>query len=231
MKRIEHWLFDLDDTLYPASNGMFGHISQRITQRVSDTLGLSLDEARTVQKAYWKKYGTSLRGLVVEHGVDPEAYLTYVHDVPIEQLLSRDEALRALLQRLPGRRHIFTNSPREYALRVLAALGVDDLFEQVFDIRHCDLRPKPDPHAYTRVLAALDAPARACLFVDDAPRNLHPARAHGMTTVWLRSPHSQAGGQAGLSVASADEAPADVIIDALTELEEALTRHFNGHDS
>lgn len=226
MKRIEHWIFDLDDTLYPATNGMFGHISRRITQRVVDTLNVTADEARAIQKHYWKTYGTSLRGLIVHHGVDPEAFLADVHDVPIEDLLGPDDALRAMLLRLPGRRHIFTNSPSEYAVRVLRALAVDDLFDRVFDIRHCNLIPKPDPHAYACVLDALGAPAQTCLFVDDAPRNLPPARDRGMTTVWLRSPHSQAGGQAGLSVADADESPAHVVIDALCDLESALTSHF-----
>lgn len=227
MQHIEHWIFDLDDTLYPASNGMFAEISQRITRRVADTLGVPDDEARAVQKQYWRQYGTSLRGLIVHHGIDPEPFLADVHDVAVERHLSADPGLRALLLRLSGRRHVFTNSPREYAERVLRALGVDDLFDQVFDIRHSDLRPKPDPHAYLRVLSALGTDGGRCLFVDDAPRNLPPARDHGMTTVWLRSPHSVAGGQAGLSVASAENAPAHVTIDALHELEDALARHFS----
>ncbi|NDD28539.1 MAG: pyrimidine 5'-nucleotidase [Proteobacteria bacterium] len=225
MQHIEHYIFDLDDTLYPATNGMFAQISERITRRVAETLQLPPDEARAVQKQYWKQYGTSLRGLIVNHDVDAEAFLADVHDVPVEAFLTRDEALRSMLLRLPGRRHVFTNSPREYACRVLAALGVDDLFENVFDIRHSDLRPKPDPHAYARLLDAIGAPASTCLFVDDAPRNLPPARDRGMLTVWLRSPHSMAGGSPGLSVASADDAPAHLTIDTLAQLEGALSRH------
>lgn len=225
---IRHWIFDLDDTLYPASCGLFKHVSVRITDRIALTLALSLDDARVVQRDYWQRYGTSLRGLIVNHAIDPEPFLAYVHDVPIEDLIRPDEALRALLMRLPGRRHIFTNSPSEYARRVLRALRVDDLFEHVFDIRHSEFHSKPDPHAYGCVLRALEAPAEHCLFIDDAPQNLVAARECGMTTVWLRSPLSVAGGTAGGSVQmEAEVAPPHLVIDALHELEDAVRRHFS----
>lgn len=227
MAQIKHWLFDLDDTLYPASCGLFKQVSIRITTCIGETLGLSTDDARALQHEYWRRYGTSLRGLILHHGVDPEPFLAYVHDVPVETYLCADVELRAMLQRLEGRRHVFTNSPSEYAARVLQALDVADLFDNVFDIRHAQLRPKPDPHAYERVLDTLGDTAERCLFVDDAPHNLEAARERGMVTVWLRSPHSVAGGQAGGSVElHAQTQHRHLVIDTLQELEAVVSRHF-----
>jgi len=181
-----HWLFDLDDTLYPASTGLFGHVSARITRRIADLLGLPEGEARIVQRGLWRKYGTSLRGLQVEHGIDPEPFLADVHDVPVEEILTPDPALRAMLVRLPGERHIFTNGPSEFVHRVLRRLDVDPLFDRVFDIRHAEFVPKPDPWPYRRAMAALGAPADSIVLIDDAPQNIAQARALGWFTVWLR---------------------------------------------
>ena len=197
----EHWLLDLDDTLYPAESGLFAHVSRRITARIARTLDLPEDEARRVQKDFWRRYGTSLRGLVVEHGIDPEPFLADVHDVPVEEILAPDPALRAALRALPGRLHVFTNSPHEYAARVLARLGVDDLIERCFDIRHAEFVPKPDPHPYRRALTALGVDGARVALVDDSLQNLATGRDFGMWTAWLRSPRSLAGGAAGNSVA------------------------------
>ena len=224
---ITDWLFDLDDTLYPASTGLFRQVSKRITERIAFLLGISDTEARVLQRQYWLQYGTSLRGLILHHGVDPEPFLAYVHDVPVASFLHADDELRAMLLRLGGRRHVFTNSPQEYAARVLDALGVADLFDNVFDIRHSGFCPKPDPGAYGRVLAALGRLPAQCLLVDDAPPNLVAARACGFKTVWLCSPGSVAGGAAGDSVdLAAAMTPADVVINSLGELEGAVRVYF-----
>jgi putative hydrolase of the HAD superfamily len=219
---VRHWLIDLDDTLYPASSGLFAHVSRRITERMSALLGLPFEEARAVQKRYWRRYGTSLRGLIVEHGVDPEPFLAYVHDVPVEEVLAPEPGLRATLAALPGARHIFTNGPAEFAHRVLLRLDVDDLFERVFDIRHAQFVPKPDPQPYRLALEALGVPGEAVAMVDDSPQNLARARALGMVAIWLRSPHSMAGGSTGSTVALVEEAPEGerphLIIDRLEEL-------------
>ena len=199
-----HWLIDLDDTLYPAESGLFSHVSRRITARIARTLDLPEDEARAVQRRLWRTYGTSLRGMIVEHGVDPEPFLEDVHEVPGESILAPDLALRDVLTALPGRLHVFTNASSEYAHRILARLGVDDLFDTVFDIRHAEFVPKPDPHPYRRALEALGTPGSRVAMVDDSPQNLRAARRFGMWTAWLRSPHSMAGGSAGGSIALAD---------------------------
>lgn len=221
---VEHWLIDLDDTLYPAESGLFAHVSRRITARIARTLGIDETQARVVQKDYWRRYGTSLRGLVVEHGIDPEPFLADVHDVPVETILAPDPALRGVLGALPGRLHVFTNGPDEYVHRVPRRLGVDALFDRVFDIRHAEFVPKPDPHPYRRALAALGVPGERVAMVDDSPQNLAAARRFGVWTAWLRSPDSLAGGSAGNSVALAaalgdtDGGAPDAIIERLPDL-------------
>ena len=217
MRRPLHWLFDLDDTLYPASCGLFRLVSVRITQTIARLLDLDPDRARALQRQYWLRYGTSLRGLILEHGLDPEPFLAFVHDVPVEEHLQVDPALRSMLEGLPGRRHIFTNGPREHATRVLRALGIDDLFESVFDIRHSAFVPKPDAEAFQRVLDALETQGSDCILVDDAPPNLETARALGMQTIWVRSPLSVAGGRVGGSVALASQ-DADLVVDDIMAL-------------
>ena len=198
---------------------MFALISARITERVAAVLQLPPDEARLVQRDYWKRYGTSLRGLMLHQGIDPEPFLAYVHDVPVEEHVRPSPRLREGLKTLRGRRHIFTNSPHEYAVRVLRALGVDDLFENVFDVRHSEYVPKPDPHAYARVHGVLQGDPSRYIFIDDAPHNLVAARTQGWWTVWLRAPLSVAGGVAGGSVSmAADEPPAHRTITSLEEL-------------
>ena len=226
MNEIRHWLFDLDDTLYPASTGLFGHVSKRITKRIAATLGVDETEARVRQRALWRQYGTSLRGLMVEQGVDPEPFLADVHDVPVEEILAPDPELDAMLARLPGERHVFTNGPSEFVHRVLKRLGVDPRFNRVFDIRHSGFVPKPDPQPFLRAQEALGARSSEILLIDDSPQNLARARALGWYTAWLRSPHSMAGGTSGLSVAESErghEAP-HVVIDRLLDLEIALAR-------
>jgi putative hydrolase of the HAD superfamily len=224
VKRIRHWLFDLDDTLYPAATGLFGHVSRRITRRIADTLGVPEDEARVRQRALWRRYGTSLRGLQVEYGIDPEPFLADVHDVPVEEILAPDPELAELLARLPGQKHVFTNGPSEFVHRVLARLGVDEHFTQVFDIRHHGFVPKPDPQPFLRAMAALGDPAGTLMLVDDSPQNLARARELGWWTAWLRSPHSMAGGTSGLSVAESAEghAPPHVVLDRLLDLEDGV---------
>lgn len=201
----------------------------RITKRIAHVLRLTPDEARALQQTYWKKYGTSLRGLILHHGVDPEPFLAYVHDVPIAQYLCENPALRVMLGRIDGLCHVFTNSPGDYAARVLETLGVTDMFDHVFDIRHSEFHSKPDPHAYHCVLRTLGEPGDVCLLVDDTPHNLAAAKACGMVAVWLRSPQSVAGGQRGGSVElRRNTSPPHIVIDAIEDLAPAVQSYFDG---
>jgi putative hydrolase of the HAD superfamily len=215
-------LFDLDDTLYPASAGLFRLVSERIRAYVARVLGVDEDEARRVQREYWRRYGTSLYGLMQVHGVEPEPFLRFVHDVPVEENLKPDPGTRDLLAALPARRHVFTNGPSEFAERVLEALGYRDLFAEIFDIRRAGFVPKPNAPPYDTVASRLSAPGTLCVLVEDALKNLPPARERGWKTVWLRSPESHLGGARGLSLAEVLDFTPDAVIDDLCEVGSAL---------
>jgi putative hydrolase of the HAD superfamily len=188
---IRTWIFDLDNTLYPASADLFAHIDARMTAFVGGLLGLDPVEARRVQKEYFFAHGTTLAGLMAEHEVDPHAFLDYVHDIEMD-VLEEDAALVAAIARLPGRKLVFTNGDGPYALRVLDRLGLGASFEAVHDIHAMDLRPKPHPGAYAGLCAAFGLDPATCLFVEDMARNLKPAKAIGMTTVWVDNGSEQA---------------------------------------
>ncbi|MGB9775978.1 MAG: pyrimidine 5'-nucleotidase [Anaerolineae bacterium] len=178
-------VFDLDETLYPTSAGLMQDVARRITDWLQRHLGLGVEEAAHLREVYIHRYGTTLAGLLAEHRekVEVEDYLAYVHDVPVEDYLRPDPALRAMLTGIPLRRVVFTNSSAEHSARVLNALGIADLFERVVDIRALNFVHKPQRGAYERLLALLSAPGPACILIDDRAVNLQPAKALGMTTV------------------------------------------------
>jgi putative hydrolase of the HAD superfamily len=185
-RHVESWIFDLDNTLYRADNGIFAQIESRMTDYVERLLALPREAARALQKDLYRKYGTTLCGLMREHDADPEDYLHFVHDIDLSSL-APDAGLAAALERLPGRRFVFTNGCRDHAARILARLGMAHLFDGVWDIRTMGFVPKPEARAYASAVAADGVvPGRAAMF-DDIARNLVPARAMGMTTVWLKS--------------------------------------------
>lgn len=181
---IDNWIFDLDNTLYPPSARLFDLIDDRMGAFIMRLLGVDAVEARRVQKRYFHDHGTTMAGLMRHHGVDPETFLVDVHDIALDRL-TIDARLRAGLARLPGRKLIFTNADADYAARVLEARGIADLFDAVCDIRITGYTPKPDPEAYTAMVAHLGIDPARSLFVEDMARNLTPAKALGMTTVWL----------------------------------------------
>jgi putative hydrolase of the HAD superfamily len=177
------WLFDLDNTLYPPENGLFGAVDARINEFLATHLGVSGPAADELRRRYHDEYGITLVGLMQEHGTEPHRYLDFVHHVPVGDYLDADPGLRRLVGGLPGRRSIFTNGSRRHALAVLAALGLEGLFEEIFDIVALGFRPKPDPETYRTVLERLGVDARRAILLDDLARNLAPARAIGVRTV------------------------------------------------
>ncbi|MBX3563194.1 MAG: pyrimidine 5'-nucleotidase [Sphingomonas sp.] len=184
LSHIENWIFDLDNTLYPASGDLWTQIDARIGQYVQTLLKCGPEEAHRIQKGYFHSHGTTLNGLMTEHAVDPHHYLDAVHQVDMSGL-EADLALAEALIRLPGRKLIFTNANAPYAAEVLERLGMNDTFEAIHDIHQSDYRPKPDPLAYESMCAGYGIDPRASLFVEDMARNLKPAKAIGMTTVWI----------------------------------------------
>jgi putative hydrolase of the HAD superfamily len=179
---VRVWVFDLDNTLYPPSARLFDQIEVRMTDWVSRTLGLPAAEANALRAAYWRKYGTTLAGLMTEHGIDPGPYMEEVHDIDFS-VLSADPLLTARITALPGRRIVYTNGSRPYAARVLAARGLTHAFDAVYGVEHAGWLPKPDRAAFEAVFA-LDglSPAQGAMFEDD-PRNLAVPHAMGMQTV------------------------------------------------
>ncbi len=177
-------LFDLDNTLYPASSGVMARIDQRIGEYVEQRLGIGAEEALVMRRTYCETYGTTLRGLLHHYGdIETDEYLEFVHNIEIEEMLRFDAALDAALAALDVPKIIFTNSPREHAERVLKALGLAHHFERVFDLRHFNLIGKPDPAAYRQVLDYVGVPGSAVLLLEDSAHNLPPAKALGMTTM------------------------------------------------
>jgi len=181
---IDTWIFDLDLTLYGPEANIMAQVRDRIALFVEKHFNIGSDEAHKIRHTYWKKYGTTLGGLMAEHKVDPNGYLDFVHDVDMD-LLRPDADLRRQIISLPGRKLIFTNADAPYAERVLAARGLENLFEDIFDIHRMQHLPKPAAASYDSLCAQLDInPARA-LFVEDSAHNLVPAKVLGMTTIWV----------------------------------------------
>jgi len=190
LRHVETWLFDLDNTLYPVESGFMREVESRMTDYVQKVTGLARDDAYRLQKQYLAEHGLTLRGLIEHHGVDPREYHALFHDLSLESLAS-DPELVAAIERLPGRRLVFTNADDVHAERVLVRLGLADLFDDVFHIGLSDYVPKPDPVAFQRISARHAIEPRATAFFEDSERNLAPAAELGMTTV-LVGPHAPA---------------------------------------
>ena len=183
---IDTWIFDLDNTLYPSNSNLFALIDVKMGLFIQQLLGVDPIEAHRVQKHYFHNHGTTLSGLMSEHDVDPHHFLGFVHDIEMDRL-TPNPTLAAAVSALPGRKLIFTNGDTPYAQKVLDALGLGACFEAMFDIHDSDYVPKPQATAYDKMCDKLNVePARA-LFVEDMARNLRPAKAIGMTTVWINN--------------------------------------------
>ncbi|MCF8471801.1 MAG: pyrimidine 5'-nucleotidase [Sphingomonadaceae bacterium] len=183
-EHIDNWIFDLDLTLYGPEANIMAQVRDRIALYVERFFKIDSDAAHQIRHAYWKKYGTTLGGLMTEHAVDPHGYLDFVHDVDMT-LLQPAAELRSHIEALPGRKLIFTNADAPYAHRVLAARGLDDVFEDIFDIHRMQHLPKPASASYDRLCTELHIDPVRALFVEDSAHNLGPAKALGMTTIWV----------------------------------------------
>jgi putative hydrolase of the HAD superfamily len=183
-RHIRDWIFDLDNCLYPASTGLFGLIDERMGAYIQRLLDCGPEEARKVQKAHFHAHGTTLAGLMADHGVDPHHFLDDVHAIALDRVRP-DERLARGLGRLPGRKFVFTNGDAPYARRVLEAIGVHEQFHELHDIHASELRPKPDPHGYRLLCNRFDIDPTKAVLVEDMAQNLKPAKLLGMMTVWV----------------------------------------------
>ncbi|WP_303722472.1 pyrimidine 5'-nucleotidase [Malonomonas rubra] len=176
-------LFDLDNTLYPAERDLFSLIDVRINHYMQTQVGIEQQEVDTLRRRYWKDYGTTLQGLIRHHEVDPEDYLTYVHEVDVGSRLSQDAKLRQVIESLGVPSYVFTNGSRCHVDRVLAALGLEGVFAGIFDIRVANYQPKPNPDPYQQILEHLQLLGDHCVMVEDQSLNLKTAKQFGMKTV------------------------------------------------
>jgi putative hydrolase of the HAD superfamily len=213
---IRDWIFDLDDTLYPPETGVFTAVMSRIRAYTARVTGVTAEDALALQRNYAARYGTTLRGLMEEHGVDPEDFLAEVHAVD-RSVLTPNPTLAAALSRLPGRKFILTSGTHAHAGETLLRLGLADRFDGTFDIVDADYLPKPAEATYATFLARFSVEPTAAAMFEDAPRNLVVPRALGMRTVLV----------VGQATARHDEGPADFTTDNLpaflTHIADALS--------
>jgi putative hydrolase of the HAD superfamily len=206
-------LFDLDDTLYPSGSGVMEQIRARILSYIETRLSLPTGEADALRQRYFLSYGTSMRGLQLNHAIDADDFLHYVHDVPLHRYLRTNSALDAALASMPHDKIVFTNASREHAERVLDCLGVRARFSRIVDVRDMAYESKPQPSAYRRICRLLDVQPGACLLVEDNLRNIRPAKALGMTTVLVHDGRAQADGSVDYTIRRVEE-----IVDVLARL-------------
>jgi putative hydrolase of the HAD superfamily len=225
LREAEAWVFDLDNTLYPAASNLFHQVDRKMTRFIADYLGLDAEAAYRLQKSYFREHGTTMRGLMNEHGMDPGPFLDFVHDIDLSPV-SPDPALERALARLSGRKIVFTNGPTDHARRVMDRLAVGHHFEAVFDIVEADYVPKPQPEAYAALVRRHRLTPENTVMVEDIARNLRPAAALGMTTVWIRPADAGQGIKSGGNsdgAADGDAAGIDHVTDDLAGWLTALT--------
>ena len=180
---LQYILFDLDNTLYPKSLGIFEMVIERIRNYMEVRMGFEKNLARELRQEYIRKYGSTLRGLMIHQNIAPEEYLEYVHDVGVEEKLSPNPALTELLESIPLDKAIFTSGHLPHAQKVLRCLDVEQYFSQIFDITFTNYIPKPNPEPYRQILKHLGMDGPHCMMIEDLPANLLPAKELGMTTV------------------------------------------------
>jgi len=191
LHEIETWVFDLDNTLYPATCRLFTEIEQRMAAFIMEELRLDHAAAHALRRHFYTEHGTTLRGLMNEYGLEPARFLDYVHEIDLSSV-QHDAALDAALARLPGRKLVFTNSTQRHAERVLARLALGHHFSAIHDIIACDYRPKPEPAVYADFVRRHAIDPRRAAMVEDMAKNLPPAAALGMTTIWVMGgPHGE----------------------------------------
>lgn len=181
---IRDWVFDLDNTLYPRHTDLFSQIDERMTAFVAELLQLPEEEARALQKQYYRDHGTTLKGLMTRHEVDPNAFLERVHDIDYSWV-KPDPDLGAAIAALPGRKFIFTNGDTKHAERTATALGILDHFDEIFDIVAADLMPKPAAATYDKFMGLHRIDAAHAVMFEDLPRNLTVPKSLGMRTVLI----------------------------------------------
>ena len=220
---VETWVFDLDNTLYPHHLNLWHQVDARIRDFIADFLKVAHEDAFRIQKDYYKRYGTTMRGLMTEHGMAPDDYLEFVHQID-HSPLEPNAALGLAIERLPGRKLILTNGTRRHAGAVLARLGLENHFEDVFDIIAAELEPKPSAQTYDRFLKTHNVDAGKAAMFEDLARNLTVPHALGMTTVLVVPEHTREVFREGWELEGRDAPHVDHVTDDLAGFLQRITR-------
>ena len=186
LELIKYWIFDLDNTLYSGKTKVFEQVDKKMSKFISDKLNVTLVEARKIQKNYFYQYNTTLNGMIKNHKIDASEFLDFVHDIDID-FLKKDLKLAEELEKLQGKKIIFTNGSRKHALNVTKRIGIDKYFDDIFDIVDSEFIPKPAMEPYKKLIKKHKIDPNLCVFVEDIARNLKPAYEIGMKTVWIEN--------------------------------------------
>tara|TARA_B100000780_G_C21124817_1_gene456073 strand:+ start:4705 stop:5370 length:666 start_codon:yes stop_codon:yes gene_type:complete len=186
LTKIQYWLFDLDNTLYSGQTKVFDQVDKKMSLFISEKLKVSIEEAKKIQKNYFHEYNTTLNGMIKNHKIDANEFLEFVHDVDLE-FLKIDKPLKREIANLLGKKFIFTNGSKAHAANVTKRIGIDKLFDGVFDIVEADFIPKPSIEPYKKIIDNFKIEPQYCIFIEDIARNLKPAHELGMKTVWIKN--------------------------------------------
>jgi putative hydrolase of the HAD superfamily len=184
--KITAWVFDLDNTLYPASANVFAQVDVKMREYVARFLNVDQDEAHRIQKAYFQEYGTTMRGMMTHHDMEPGPFLDYVHDIDVDMVPPAPD-LSEVLSTLPGQKYIFTNASTGHAQRILTRLGIAQHFTGIFDIVDAGYKPKPNAEIYDLFVNKFQVDPATSIMVEDIARNLEPAAALGMQCLWIKT--------------------------------------------
>ena len=183
---IKYWIFDLDNTLYSGKTKVFEQVDKKMSKYISNKLNVTIEEAKKIQKNYFYEYNTTLNGMIKNHKIDASEFLEFVHDIDID-FLKKDIKLNEELKKLTGKKIIFTNGSRKHAINVTSRIGIEQHFDDVFDIVDSEFTPKPAMEPYKKLVEKHKIDPKLCVFVEDIARNLKPAYEMGMKTVWIEN--------------------------------------------
>ena len=183
-KKINTWIFDLDNTLYSADSGIFQQVHDLMGKFVSNHLNIDIEDAKIIQKNYYKQHGTTLRGMMDNHGVDPDHFLAEVHKLDYS-IVGPNHKLNEELKKLQGRKIIYTNANMQHALDVLKRIELSNFFDEIYDIKMANYIPKPELAPYEQMVAQFDIETKSSAMFDDIAKNLVPAKNVGFTSVWI----------------------------------------------
>ena len=186
LQKIRYWIFDLDNTLYSGKTRVFEQVDKKMSKYISEKLNVNIIEAKEIQKNYFYEYNTTLNGMINNHKIDANEFLEFVHDVDID-FLKKDSLLNEELMKLDGKKIIFTNSSRKHAMNVIRKIGIDQHFDDIFDIVDSEFVPKPDIVSYKKLVEKHKIDPKLCVFIEDIARNLKPAYEMGMKTIWIEN--------------------------------------------